>query len=79
MEKDRIQIKALLYLVFPAVMVWVAVGTFFAYDIGKNGLHNISWSWILQISLPVVIIAASMFFQGVRLQRVYKIENRQNA
>ncbi len=72
MEKDRKQVAMLLYLVLPAVMLWVSFGAFFVYDMGKNGLHDISWSWIFQNSLPVIIIAAAMFLQGVRLQRAYK-------
>lgn len=72
MEKDRKQVTMLLCLVAPAVMLWVSFGAFFAYDMGKNGLHNINWSWILQNSIPVIIIATAMFFQGIRLQRAYK-------
>ena len=72
MEKDRKQVAMLLYLVLPAVMLWVSFGAFFAYDMGKNGLQGISWSWIFQNSLPVIIIAAAMFLQGVRLQRAYR-------
>ena len=79
MEKDRTQIKALLYLVLSAVMLWVAFGVFFAYEMGKNGLHNIRWNWILQSSLPVIIIAAFMFFRGIRLQRAYKQDTKQKA
>ncbi|WP_297097675.1 hypothetical protein [uncultured Draconibacterium sp.] len=76
MQEDRKQIETLVYLVVPAVLLWLTFGASFAYEMGKNGLHNINWFWIIQTCLPVFIISSSMMFYAARGLRAERILNK---
>jgi len=73
MERDRKQIQKLVYLVAPAVLLWVTIGASFCYELGKEGLYNINWSWILQTCLPVIIISGSMLLYATLRLKADKI------
>jgi hypothetical protein len=66
METDRKQIEMLLYFIAPAVMLWTGFGASFCYELGKNGMGNVNWAWIVQINIPIVIISISLFYSGYR-------------
>jgi len=34
------------------------------YEMGKNGIYNIDWSFVLQMNVPVFIIAATLFYRA---------------
>ncbi len=74
MERDRRQIEKLVYLIVPIVMLWTAFCASFCYDLGKHGLDNIDWLWVVQSNIPVVIISASLLFYRNRKFRNIKLE-----
>jgi len=60
MERDKEQIESLVYLIAPAVLLWFALGASFCYELGKHGLNNIDWLWVVQINVPVIIMCISI-------------------
>jgi len=62
MERDKKQIESLVYLVSPVVLLWFSLGASFCYELGKHGLNNIDWLWVVQINIPVFIICTSFLF-----------------
>jgi hypothetical protein len=74
MEKDRKQIEKLVYLIVPVVMLWTAFCASFCYDLGKHGIGNIDWLWIVQSNVPVLIISASLLYYRKRKFETSKLE-----
>lgn len=70
MERDRKQIERLAYLIVPILFLYTTFCVSFCYDMGKNGLDNIDWLWILQTNIPGMIISINLFFYGLRKQKV---------
>lgn len=74
MERDKKQIENLVYLIVPLVMLWIALCASFCYDLGKHGLGNMDWLWIVQSNIPVVIISAGLLYYRKRRVETAKLE-----
>ena len=55
------QTRKLVFTIIPVMVLWIAFGAFFSYEMGKNGIGNINWNWILISMLPIFIISFSLF------------------
>lgn len=68
------QLRKLVFTILPVMMIWIAFGAFFSYEMGGNGIDDISWSWILKSMLPVFIISFSLFTFAFRKLKASKID-----
>ncbi|HKI90582.1 MAG TPA: hypothetical protein VKA38_16265 [Draconibacterium sp.] len=51
------------------IIFYVAFVGSLCYEMGKNGLGNINWNFILQMNVPVFIISATLFFRAFHIKK----------